>query len=70
MPTLEGKTVSADALHCQKETARIIVEQGGDYLLQIKANQPNLLEAAEIHTCGSPLLSRTSKAMDASNNAR
>ena len=54
MPTLEGKTVSADALHCQKKTARLIVEKDGDYLLQIKANQSNLLQAARSHTGGSP----------------
>ena len=37
LPALDGKVVSADALHCQKLTARTIVEKGGDYLLQIKA---------------------------------
>ena len=46
-PALEGKTVTADALHCQKTTARTIVEKGGDYLLQIKGNQPTLLAQAE-----------------------
>ena len=35
---LDGKTITADALHCQKETARLIVEKGGDFPLQIKAN--------------------------------
>jgi hypothetical protein len=40
--TLEGKTITADALHCQKQTARLIVERGGDYLLQVKGNQPQL----------------------------
>jgi hypothetical protein len=47
LPALDGKTITADALHCQKETARIIVEKGGDYLLQIKANQPTLLALAQ-----------------------
>src|SRR5690606_15615038 len=28
MPALDGKTVTADPLHCQKETARIIAEKG------------------------------------------
>ena len=47
VPTLDDKLVTADALHCQKATARAIVEKGGDYLLQIKANQPGLLSQAQ-----------------------
>lgn len=47
LPALDGKIITADALHCQKEQARTIVEKGGDYLLQIKANQPTLLQQAE-----------------------
>jgi len=39
---LDGKTITADALHCQKQTAQLIVERGGDYLLQVKGNQPQL----------------------------
>ena len=47
LPALDGKTVTADALHCQTQTARIIGEKGGDYLLQIKANQPKLQQLAQ-----------------------
>lgn len=47
LSVLDDKIVTADALHCQKTTARIIVEKGGDYLLQIKGNQPKLLAHAE-----------------------
>ena len=37
---LEGSRVTADALHTQTETARIIVqERGGDYLFTVKGNQ-------------------------------
>jgi hypothetical protein len=58
LPALDGKIVSADALHCQKLTARTIVEKGGDYLLQIKANQPALLRQAQAAgAVSSPLLS-------------
>lgn len=40
---LEGKIVLADALHTQVETAQqILYEQGGDYLMTVKANQPTL----------------------------
>lgn len=39
---IAGCVVVADALNCQKETARIIVEGGADYLLSVKDNQPSL----------------------------
>ena len=29
---IKGKTVTADAMHCQKETCRKIKEKGGDYV--------------------------------------
>src|SRR5580698_11051865 len=46
LPALDGKIITDDPLHCQRKTARIIVEKGGDYLLQIKGNQPKLLRQA------------------------
>jgi hypothetical protein len=47
LPAMDGKTVTADALHCQHKIARAVVEKGGDYLLQIKDNQSNLLKQAQ-----------------------
>jgi len=47
LPALDGKTVTADALHCQKPVASTIVAKGGEYLLQIKGNQPGLLKQAQ-----------------------
>jgi predicted transposase YbfD/YdcC len=41
---IRGSVVTADALHCQKEIASEIVDQGGDYVLAVKANQPSLHE--------------------------
>lgn len=41
-PSLARAVVTADALHCQKKTARVIVERGGDYVLGLADNQPNL----------------------------
>ncbi len=38
------KLVTADALHTQKATASNVVENGGDYLFQIKDNRPKLHE--------------------------
>lgn len=37
-----GCIVSMDAMHCQKETARQVVEKGGDYLIGLKGNQGTL----------------------------
>ncbi len=37
MLDIKGVMITADALHCQRETSALIVEQGGDYCLQIKA---------------------------------
>jgi len=39
---LRQKTVTIDAMGCQKEIAKIIVEQKGDYVLAAKDNQPTL----------------------------
>jgi hypothetical protein len=47
LPALDNKTLTADALHCQKTNARSIAEKGGEYLLQVKANQHKLLAQAE-----------------------
>jgi len=45
---LDGAVVTADAMHCQKDTARHIRQGGGDYLLQVKANQPALHESLQL----------------------
>lgn len=42
MLNIEGAMVVADALNCQKKTARAIVDGGGDYLLAVKENQKDL----------------------------
>lgn len=69
MPSLEGQTVTADPLHCQRELVRAIVEKGGEYLTQIKGNQPNLLKHARALCDGrDPLLSKTNSGTDASIN--
>jgi predicted transposase YbfD/YdcC len=36
--SLKGTIVTTDALNCQREIARQIVEKGGDYVLALKAN--------------------------------
>lgn len=42
---LKGALVTIDAAGCQVDIARQIREQGGDYLLAVKGNQPTLHEA-------------------------
>lgn len=44
MLNVKGIIVTADAMHCQKETAELIVSKGGDYVLQLKANQGRFYE--------------------------
>lgn len=44
---LDGCLVTIDAMGCQTEIAAQIVEQGGDYLLAVKANQGHLHEDIE-----------------------
>ena len=70
LPALDHKIITADPLHCQRKTARVIVEKGGDYLLQIKGNQPNLFKQAQALEAlpGTPFLSRPGAGTDASRN--
>jgi predicted transposase YbfD/YdcC len=42
-----GVLITADALHCQQESARFITQElGGDYLFGLKGNQSGILEKA------------------------
>jgi hypothetical protein len=61
---LLGCVVTADPLHCQKETAQIITqEKGGDYVLGVKGNQLTVRQNAEKQLTGAtPLLSRPNPA--------
>jgi predicted transposase YbfD/YdcC len=43
-----GCIVTIDAIGCQRELARQIVSQGGDYVLAVKANQPALFEDVQL----------------------
>lgn len=42
-----GAVLSADAAHCQHETAGSVIARGGDYVLNLKGNQPGA--KAEVH---------------------
>jgi predicted transposase YbfD/YdcC len=44
---LKGCIVTIDAMGCQRDIAQKIVEQGADYVLALKGNQPMLEQAVE-----------------------
>jgi len=44
---IKGLLVSIDAMGCQRDIAKQIRDQGGDYLLAVKGNQPTLQAAVE-----------------------
>jgi predicted transposase YbfD/YdcC len=44
MIDIKGEIITADAMHCQKDTAEKIIKGGGDYVLGLKGNQEILHE--------------------------
>lgn len=48
MLPLEGKLVTADALHCQREFCSEVRADGGDYMAIVKLNQPTLYRDIEL----------------------
>jgi predicted transposase YbfD/YdcC len=44
---IAGCIVTADAIHCQRETAETIIEKKADYVLPVKDNQPRLLKTLQ-----------------------
>lgn len=67
---LTNAVVTADALNCQKDTARSIVERGGEYCIQVKDNQKTIREEAELSARElPPLLPRRKKRTAASTDA-
>ena len=46
---IKGKTITADAMHCQKETCKKIIEKEGDYVFGLKENQKSLYKDVELY---------------------
>jgi predicted transposase YbfD/YdcC len=46
---LTDSLITIDAMGCQKEIARDIVDGGGDFVISVKDNQPTLKETIETH---------------------
>jgi len=55
--TIEGKLITGDAMFCQRDLCRQVIDEGGEYLLTVKDNQPELKKAiaAEFEPGCSPL---------------
>lgn len=43
----QGRIMTGDALYCQVELCEAVLADGGDYLVVVKGNQPQLLEEPE-----------------------
>ena len=46
---VNGKVVTADAMHCQKETAKLITRGGGEYILGLKGNQELFFKEVSVY---------------------
>ncbi|MBR6014290.1 MAG: ISAs1 family transposase [Selenomonadaceae bacterium] len=46
---VKGKIITADAMHCQRETCKKITRKGGEYVLTLKKNQPELFEDVKFY---------------------
>lgn len=44
---LRGRVITGDAMFCQRDLCQQIVDDGGDYLIAVKDNQPELKAAIE-----------------------
>jgi hypothetical protein len=40
---LQGKVITGDAMFCQRDFCEKVIEQGGDYVLTVKENQPTVM---------------------------
>jgi hypothetical protein len=54
---LDNSIITADSLHNKSETLRIIIEKGGDYVIDTKKNTPNRHETVQSRLDDSPFLS-------------
>jgi hypothetical protein len=56
LPDAQGAMISGDALHTDKVMAHRAVDNGADYLLQVKGNQPTIKARLARRTAATPLL--------------
>ena len=65
LPDAQGAIISGDALHTDSTLAHQSVENGADYLLQVKGNQPIIKARLARRTAVSPFLTSARKDMAA-----
>lgn len=61
---VSGAIVVADALHCQKKSAKKVIEENGDYLFVVKDNEPRLREDIELYIQNEELEQFTQKELN------
>ena len=61
---VSGAIVAADALHCQKKSAKKVIEENGDYLFVVKDNEPRLREDIELYIQNEELEQFTQKELN------
>lgn len=66
LPDAQGALLSGDALHTDSTMAHLAVENGADYLLQVKGNQPTIKACLARRTATSPFLTFSRRDMAAS----
>ena len=49
MIDVSGKIITADAMHCQKETVEKIIDNQGDYVIGLKTNQPVMHDEIKLY---------------------
>lgn len=66
LPDAQGALITGDALHTDKPMAHAAVNNGADYLLQVKGNQPTIKARLANRTAASPFLTSSKRDTDAS----
>lgn len=61
---ISGAVIVADALHCQKKSAKKVIEEKGDYLFVVKDNNPNLRKDIELYIQNEELEQITKKELN------
>lgn len=61
LPDAQGALITGDALHTDKPMAHAAVDNGADYLLQVKGNQPTIKARLANRTASAPFLTSPKK---------
>ena len=53
---MKNRVLVGDAMFCQREVCQAVLDSGGDYFLQVKDNQPTLLQGIQQELTSSDLV--------------